>query len=137
MHCVTTHLNFFCCCFSCCCYDCSGCCFCCCWSQKPYFKVFVVVFVCLLLLLLLILKRWFKVKVKIRFSNRWDIYQVYIWHIFGIFETYLRHILGINQISKYLLTNQIILVHSIFCNISLLFMDTEIFAAYAGSCLFF
>ena len=41
------------------------------------------------------------------------------------------------MMSKYLVTNGIISANFICFNILLLFLDTEIFAAYAGSCLFF
>ena len=52
------------------------------------------------------------------------------------FHSYISHISIISQVSKCLLTNDMISVHLISFNILLLFMDTEIFAAYAGSCLF-
>ena len=46
---------------------------------------------------------------------------------------------GISGIShprfRHLLSHKIILLNFISCDISLLFTDTEIFAAYAGSCL--
>ena len=40
------------------------------------------------------------------------------------------------QTKKCLLSHEVILLDFISCDISLLFKDTEIFAAYAGSCLF-
>ena len=48
-------------------------------------------------------------------------------------QVYLRYISALTQTSKYLFSHEKI---SLSFDISLLFMDTEIFAAYAGSCLF-
>ena len=70
--------------------------------------------------------------------------QPYLSHILGIikacirniFQAYLRHILGKTQRFKCLLTNDQISVNSISFHIYILLMYTEIFAAYAGSCLF-
>ena len=54
-----------------------------------------------------------------------------------MFATYLWHVSPLTQMSKFSLTNDIFSVNLICCfDILLLFMDTEIFAAYAGSCLF-
>ena len=48
-------------------------------------------------------------------------------------QVYVRYISALAQASKYSFSHEKI---SLSFDISLLFMDTEIFAAYAGSCLF-
>ena len=58
-------------------------------------------------------------------------YRTYVGQISGIYHAYLSHI----QTYKCLLNNDIISLNIISFDISLLFIDTEIFAAYAGSCL--
>ena len=58
-------------------------------------------------------------------------YQKYVGQITGIYHAYFSQI----QIYKCLLNNDIILLNIISFDISLLFIETEICAAYAGSCL--
>ena len=58
----------------------------------------------------------------------------YLGHLLSIFQAYLTHILGITQRFKCLPVNDKISVNSFSFNIFLIY--TEIFAAYAGSCLF-
>ena len=53
-------------------------------------------------------------------------------YIMGISQ----HISSMIQTTKCLLSHEIFLLNFIYCDTSFLFMDTEIFAAYAGSCLF-
>ena len=50
-------------------------------------------------------------------------------------QVFIRHISGITQPSKCLITKDIISVNFVYFDISLLFVDAEIFVAYAGSCL--
>ena len=58
-------------------------------------------------------------------------------YILSIYLTaYLNHISSLTQTFKCLLSHEIILPNLTSCDISLPFMDTEIFAAYAGFCLF-
>ena len=66
-----------------------------------------------------------KTQVYLRYIS--DTFQAYLGHISGISQTYLRHL--------YILTHK--MFHSIYSYLTFItLMDTEIFAAYAGSCLF-
>ena len=59
------------------------------------------------------------------------------WYILGISYSILRaYLIPDSDIKMATFSHKKILLNFISCDISLLIMDTEIFAAYAGSCLF-
>ena len=83
--------------------------------------------------------RHFSAVYQVYLRNISDIYQAYLANLASIFQAYLRHMSDMGHIFFRHLSQILCISHASKClyfDICLLFMDTGIFAAYAGSCLY-